>query len=250
MKNTLIVLLVLGTLSFSCSNSTSSDELERISLPLEIGNSWTYNVVITNHQENPITTRQETDITFTAQSDTLINEVRWFYIESGIKSYDVCKAGYYSNQDDGIYFVRSFKSSGQEKISNEVFTIGNALSNTELATNGEIKKSPFLHNPDNEAPDRLIKTDNVIASVTYKGESINDDFNTISQDYVWNHYQTSIGTRVFPINPFDLNYSVSSEEGFTIFEHAYASTKGSTEDDPRLQLLIKYRFELTEFSKK
>tara|TARA_R110000868_G_scaffold304437_7_gene565047 strand:- start:18747 stop:19499 length:753 start_codon:yes stop_codon:yes gene_type:complete len=248
MKNSIIVLLFLGTVILSCSNSTSSDETEKISLPLKIGNSWTYNVEVSNYRNNPITKTQETDVIFTVLSDTVVDGIQWFYIESDIQKFNFCLAGYYSNQQDGIYFIRSFESTVQEKKSSEVFTIGNALFDTELATNHEVKVSPFLHNPDNEVPDRLIKNEYTIASVTYKGESINENFNVISQDYVWNYYQQSVGTKTYSINPFDLNFSVSNNLGFLTYESAYVSRLGSTEDDPRLQLLFLYQFKLTDFN--
>lgn len=248
MKNSIIVLLFLGTVSLSCSNSTSSDETEKISLPLKLGNSWTYNVEITNYQNGPTTTTQDTDIVFTVLSDTLVDGILWFYVESGVQKFDTHKAGYYSNQEDGIYFSRSFKSSELEKPSGEVFTIGNILFKSKLKSNDESKEFPLFHNPDIEVPERLIKNDFAIASVTYTGESLNEDFSVISQDYIWNYYQQSVGTRVYAINPFDLHYSISNDVGFIIFESAYVSAKGSTEDDPRLQLLVLYRFELTEFN--
>ncbi len=248
MKNSIIVLLILGALSLSCSNSTSSNEEETISLPLKVGNSWTYNITITNNQENPISSRQESNITFTALSDTIIDGVQWFYIESGNSSFDTHKAGYYSNQEDGIYFSRSFKNPSPEKKSSVSFALGMDIFSIDNANLNEEKRLPFLHNPDAKIPERLIKTENVIGSVTYEGESKNQDFNSLTQDYIWNYYQQSIGSRTFAINPFDLNFSVSNDLGFVTYESAYVSTKGSTDDDPRLQLLLKYRFELTEFN--
>ncbi len=248
MKNPIIVLLILGTLSLSCSNGTSSNEEETISLPLKVGNSWTYNVTITNYQENPISSRQESNITFTALSDTVIDGVHWFYIESGSNSFDTHKAGYYSNQEDGIYFARSFNNASPQKKSSVNFALGMEIFSIDNANLNEEKRLPFLHNPDTKIPERLIKTENVIGSVTYEGESKNLEFDSLTQDYIWNYFQQSVGSRIFAINPFDLNFSVSNNLGFVTYESAYVSSKGSTENDPRLQLLIKYRFELTEFN--
>ena len=247
MKNLIIVLLLLGLLSFSCSNSTSSDETERISLPLKVGNSWTYDVEVTQYSTEPTTVEQFTDITFTALSDTLIDEVQWFYLESGINKYDALKAGYYSNQEDGIYYRKSLPGSVSEKKNLNEFPISMESFTSESVDAGEMRRYPFIHNPDNDIPERLIRTKSVIGAVTYAGESENDDFNVITQDYFWNYYQQSVGNRTYTINPFDLNFSVSNDLGFTTYEAAYVSASRSTEEDPRLQLLLLYSFKLTEF---
>ncbi len=246
MKNSIIVLLFSGVLFHSCTTS-SSDELEKISLPLKVGNSWTYDVFITDFQENPITVRQEKGVTFTVLSDTVVDGVQWYYIESDVHEMNFCKAGYYSNQEDGIYFMRWFDVNQSKTYTGVTpLTLSELSSNT--VSNVQENGYPFLHHPDTEIPDRLIKNESVIASVSYTGESINEQPETRTENYIWNYYQQSVGIRAYAINPFDLNFSVSNEVGFTVYEGAYISSLGSTEDDPRLQLLSLYRYELTEFN--
>lgn len=250
MKNSIIVLLILGTLSFSCTNSTSSNENEKISIPLKVGNSWTYDVSITDYQENPVNTILDTSVTFTVLSDTVVDEIHWFYIKSDNRQMNELKAGHYSNQEDGVYFLRSpIINPSVKKELYSTFSFISDFNHSVFSKATNSKAAPFIHNPDNRVPDRLIKNDAIIASVTYQGESINEEFNSTTYNYTWNYYQQFIGDRVYAINPFDLNYSLSNELGFTVYEQAYVSTKGSTEEDPRLQLLMIIRFELTKFKK-
>ena len=247
MKNSLIVLFALGIVNFSCTNSTSSVKPEKISLPLKLGNSWTYNVVSTYYSDSQVITRQESDITFTVLNDTIVDGMRWFYIESGIRHLDIHKAGYYSTQNDGIYFLRSFDDVFKQSISSEIPSLALSDINTKENASSIEKRDVFLHNPDTDVPDRLLKTENAVASVSYQGETISDKFNDLTHSYTLNYYQISVGTRAFALKPFDLHISVSNKLGFTVYESAFFSTNSSTEEDPRLKVSSKFRFELVKF---
>ncbi len=247
MKYSLIVLLLLGLLNFSCSNSTSSDETEKISLPLKVGNSWTYDVTNTSYSVDPPEVTMEVEAIFRVQSDTIINENRWFFITSDKNNLNELMAGYYSNQEDGIHYKRSLESTSVEKKSTNLLPLYNNdfFSKTNQNETGEY---PFLHHPDTEISDRLIKNETIIASVTYKGESEDENFKVTTQNYIWNYYQQTVGSRTYTFVPFDQYYSVSNEVGFIIFERAYSSMRGTTEEDPRLRLLSIVTFELSEFN--
>ena len=248
MKNLIIVLILFGAINFSCSNNISSNETERISLPLKIGNSWTYNLERTTYRDSTIIKVQEGDVEVTVKCDTVVDGVQWFFIDSDNGSYNSARAGYYSNQDDGIYFTSTFESVESENTKGKDFVNGNVLLNTESVSNNELNKHLFLHNPDSEIPDRLIKNNQDISSISYKGETESEDFNTSSQNYIWNYYQLKSSTRTYTINPFDVHFSVSNDFGLIIFEIAYVSTGTRTENDPRLKLTTLLRFELKEFN--
>ncbi|MFV1885399.1 MAG: hypothetical protein ACMZ7B_12995 [Balneola sp.] len=247
MKYLLIVTLILGSFIFSCSNSTSSNEVEKISLPLKVGNSWTYQITYINYSTNSPEIVKELDEVFTVISDTLIDGDKWFFISSSNESLNRLMGGYYSNQEDGIHYKYSFDGSLLEKTVTDLvpfpgdyFPLKSSVSQS--------KEYPFIHNPDTEIPERLIVSEDIIGSVTYENESFDEEFETITQNYTWNYYQQTINDRIYTIAPFDQHYAVSNEIGFTIFERAFASKLGSSEEDPRLRLLTIIRFKLKEFN--
>lgn len=247
MKNLLIVLLILGSLSFSCSNSTSSNEEEKINLPLKVGNSWTYKVSYISHSSDSPEIVKEQEEVFTVMSDTVIDGNKWFFVSSNNESLNRLMGGYYSNQEDGIHYKYSFDGSLLEKTVTNLVPFPGDYFPLKSSVN-QSKEYPFIHNPDTEIPERLIVSEDIIGSVTYENESFDEEFGTITQNYTWNYYQQTVNDRTYTIVPFDQHYAVSNDIGFTIFERAYASKRGSSEEDPRLRLLTIIRFELKEFN--
>lgn len=257
MKYLPVLLLLIGFAMLSCEDSTSikDDESLIVSLPLKVGNSWTYNFTYT-YAESGETSEPE-EITFEISSDTTVDGTQWFFLESGTHRYDQFMGGYYSNQENGVYYRSGFEDSENEKITeeisaaisrNEPFLLPKTLG-PELDSDGNKKNEYlFLHHPDEFVPERLIKSDSFIGTVTYEGINSNHSLEVQVKNYTREFYQVSSGSRVYGLEPVDMNFSISNELGFTVFESFYYFTGSEDEADPRLKLYSVNRFELISYS--
>lgn len=252
MKYALPFILILITFlsGISCKENISPETSELLELPLEVGNSWTYNVTSINFRSGDTT---RTEVTFTVAKDTIVNGIRWAFLESESRFHQNLMGGYYSNQEDGIFYIQRFQSQTNEETELDNLKAylpeSERLSFTEypkMKENNESFFPVFLHHPDPNIPSRILESDYFIASVTYLGKTDNKDLNAPSYNFKRTYYQIQTGSRVYSLNPFDLNYSINNSFGFIKFENMYYSAIGSTEEDPRLQPLTLVSFNLTE----
>lgn len=250
-----ILFAFLGFLS--CDSSSPVNELappQITSMPLQIGNTWNYSVTKTSSLTN------ETEIDsaiFTVVSDTVVHGIHWFLIKSDNQIHDRLVGGYYSNQEDGIHHTVSLSEIPQKttfssiplskKISKNL--IVNQLSSTANDNStGSTNALLFLHNPDIEITERLIKNDFFIGSINYLGVSNNSLLNIDTNGYTREYYQIFDRGRKYGVEPAKLNYEISNKIGFVVFENAYFSFSTSEENDQRLSLAQRYRYELIEYS--
>lgn len=123
----------------------------------------------------------------------------------------------------------------------------NQLSNNSTGATNEFL---FLHNPDTEITERLLKNDYFIGSVNYIGVKAESLLNIETKAYTREYYQFFDGNRKYGVEPAQLNYEISNQIGFVVFESAYYSFSTSEENDERLSLSHLYRYELIEYSVK
>ena len=188
----------------SCKNSTSSDDPEIATMPLQVGNYWEYFSFGINLEEESSDTLLTT---VTVVSDTLVDGIHWFKLEADRRYgiVQVCLNGYYSNQDDGIHKRYDFTSESPSTL--------------------------FLPNPGTEMPLFSYSSDDLEYSVNYSGTEMDAEETTFN--YVFRYYKSS-GLELVP-NDFNIQLSLTS--GISVYESAYYHRGQNNEPDDPLVLL-------------
>ena len=247
-----LFLLILFTACEDCSSALTSETETVISLPLETGKEFTYRFIY-DDVINQISDTSDTEIIFTVNSDTLVEGITWYNLESTDNLGNTIIGGYYSNQNDGIHYQKTFEEiEAFEKVHvpGEATSLGVMLVteyfNKSSSSNDEYFNSPFYPNPPSdpsEPTDYVIYTPSLVGSTFYKGQTITNS-GSIVQNYSKFHFQWFDPYGVeYSLYPFELEYQVSSTDGILIYE-AYSVVIDSNQNDPRLLPATKLRFEL------
>lgn len=97
MKYLLIVILLPLFTLVSCDSDAPPPPTEEMFYPLAVGNSWVYEVTITDSTGNIVEITTDTQL---VSKDTLINQERWYFVGN-----EKFGGVYMTNRDSGLYVL-------------------------------------------------------------------------------------------------------------------------------------------------
>ncbi len=205
MKSYLLIFTLTVVILFPGCATNEPDLSDPVAtLPLKIGNSWSFEYY--SVKEGTTDTSSVQEVTLTVVSDTVISGIKWFEIKNSGKLNDAiesCLTGFFSNQQDGVHRIRNLH---EEDHSNVL----------------------YIPNPGFQTPLSEYSTDRTKYTINYISETTDTD----QFEYVY-RYTKSGG---FELNPvIDLKFILDTSSGIKYWETAYYSPdRNATSDDAPL----------------
>lgn len=248
MLRSLLQIILVCLVFVSCKSSTSSDDTSlKARIPLQIGNQWTYSVSETNLRTGNV----ELDtVVFTVVSNTLVDNNIWFKVEADKNFHSICFEGFYSNQEDGIYYLGSFSSNENEQTlvsSLNPGTLPDISTQLLLKENSTELNPPFIHHPDERVPERLLKNETLIGSTIYSGSEIDPESNSYVHTYIKSYYQQTFINATYPLVPVEMEYKIIDNIGFKAYDQYYFTRSQDDENEVRLVPILFIRYDLESY---